>query len=146
MLEAPTPQNRKHPQQTAIMKGLLPAPKGRARNPVGHKYLEALQVNFNGDSKSSSSESPPPDYRGLDLLILGLTSGTAMDDIDFALCRFTQAVPEAPLHLDIIQVGRFVLPQGRRQLTRPSTIQLLCRPRSEPTSSPCYERTPLRRV
>ena len=91
-------------EQISAMKGLVPAPKGRARNPVGHKYLEALQANTNGDSKSSSSESPPPDYRGLDLLILGITSGTAMDDIDFALCRFTQASPEAPLHLEIIQV------------------------------------------
>jgi hypothetical protein len=86
------------------MKGLVPGLKRRTRNPVGHKYLEALQAHTNGDSKSFSSESPPPDYRGLDLLVLGITSGTAMDDIDFALCRFTQAFPEAPLHLDIVQV------------------------------------------
>lgn len=86
------------------MKGLIPAPKGRARNPVGHKYLEALQANINDDQKSFSSISAPPEQSGLDLLILGITSGTAMDDIDFALCRFTQASPEASLHLDIIQV------------------------------------------
>lgn len=91
-------------KRISTMKGLVPAPKGRARNPVGHKYLEALHAHINRDSKSSSSGSPPPEYKELDLLILGMTSGTAMDDIDFALCRFTQESPEAPLQLEIIQV------------------------------------------
>jgi hypothetical protein len=83
-----------------------PTPKGRVRTPVGHKYLEALQLKASGGSDKSKSPSPPaqPKSPGIDLLILGITSGTAMDDIDFALCRFTQASPEAPLHLDILQV------------------------------------------
>jgi 1,6-anhydro-N-acetylmuramate kinase len=89
-----------------VMKGLIPAPKGRVRTPVGHKYLEALQSRVNGDSDTSSSSSSSADHHspGLDLLILGLTSGTAMDDIDLALCRFTQESPEAPLCLEIVQV------------------------------------------
>jgi hypothetical protein len=91
-----------------VMKGLIPAPKGRVRTPVGHKYLEALQSKVSGDSSdTASSPSPSADGGkppGLNLLILGITSGTAMDDIDFALCRFTQEVPEAPLCLDLIQV------------------------------------------
>ena len=89
------------------MKGLIPAPKGRVRTPVGHKYLEALQSKVNGDSSdtaSSPSSSADDKQPGLNLLILGITSGTAMDDIDFALCRFTQEIPEAPLCLDIVQV------------------------------------------
>lgn len=88
------------------MKGLIPAPKGRVRTAVGHKYLEALQSKVNGDSDTSSSPSPSaePKSPGLNLLILGITSGTAMDDIDFALCRFTQEFPEAPLCLEIVQV------------------------------------------
>jgi hypothetical protein len=88
------------------MKGLIPAPKGRVRTPVGHKYLEALQSKVNGDSDTSSSPSPSAEEKGpgLSLLILGVTSGTAMHDIDFALCRFTQESPEAPLCLDIVQV------------------------------------------
>jgi hypothetical protein len=86
-----------------VMKGLIPAPKGRVRTPVGHKYLEALQSNTSS-STSSSSSSANQNNPGLDLLILGLTSGTAMDDIDFALCRFTQESPEAPLCLEIVQV------------------------------------------
>lgn len=128
------------------MKGLVPAPKGRTRNPVGHKYLEALQANINGDSKSSSSPSPPPESPGLDLLILGITSGTAMDDIDFALCRFTQASPEASLHLEIIQVYNLRSSTRKSQLIVYSTIVWLCPPKYGPTSSLCYEKTPPRQV
>jgi len=92
-----------------MMKGFTP-PKGRVRHPVGHKYLQALQSRVNEESdssRSSGSPSPAPEQKspGLNLLILGVTSGTAMDEIDFALCRFTQESPEAPLHLDILQVG-----------------------------------------
>lgn len=93
-----------------MMKGFRPAPKGRVRTPVGHKYLQALQLKQSEDSDSSSrssgSISPPAESKspGLNLLILGVTSGTAMDEIDFALCRFTQESPEAPLYLDVIQV------------------------------------------
>lgn len=88
------------------MKGFTPAPKGRVRTTVGHKYLEALQSKANGHTDSSTSSSPPSVQQspGLDLLILGITSGTAMDDIDFALCRFTQDSPESPLCLDLIKV------------------------------------------
>ncbi|PMD51234.1 UPF0075-domain-containing protein [Hyaloscypha bicolor E] len=98
------------------MKGLIPAPKGRVRTPVGHKYLEALQSKVNGDSDTSSSPSPSAEQNnpGLDLLILGLTSGTAMDDIDFALCRFTQGSPEAPLCLEIVQYDSVVMPSKIR--------------------------------
>lgn len=81
---------------------------GRVRTPVGHRYLEALQLHTAADIDSGSTASATPlrdEEEGLNLLILGMTSGTAMGDIDFALCRFTQANPEAPLVLDIIQVG-----------------------------------------
>lgn len=91
------------------MRGLNPpARKSRVRTPVGHKYLEALQSKVNGESEASdtpSSDSEPEQKGpGLDMLILGVTSGTAMDDIDFALCRFTQESPEAALYLDLVQV------------------------------------------
>jgi hypothetical protein len=96
-----------------VMKGLIPAPKGRVRTPVGHKYLEALQSKVNGESSDSASSpcsSAGMKQPGLDLLILGITSGTAMDDIDFALCHFTQELPEAPLCLDIVKVFPTSLP------------------------------------
>jgi len=83
------------------------ASKGRIRTPVGHKYIDALQAKVDGHSPSHSiaSRSSSTDKQaGLDLLILGVTSGTAIDAIDFALCRFTQETPEAPLYLDLIQV------------------------------------------
>lgn len=88
------------------MRGFVQPPKARVRTPVGHKYLEALQSKVNGDSDVSSSPTPSAEQKspGLDLLILGVTSGTSMDEIDFALCRFTQECPEAPLNLEIIQV------------------------------------------
>lgn len=101
------------------MKGLVPAPKGRdaRRTPVGHKYLEALQArshsNAGSDTSSSSSLERGAEQNGpgLDFLILGVTSGTAMDEIDFALCRFTQTSPEAALELEIIQVCPNYLPK-----------------------------------
>ncbi|KAH8586778.1 hypothetical protein B0O99DRAFT_528040 [Bisporella sp. PMI_857] len=99
------------------MKGVIPAPKGRIRTPVGHKYLEALQARAHGSSSSLSSVSSSAEKQpgpGLNLLILGMTSGTAMDDIDFALCRFTQESPEAPLHLDIVQHDSVVMPSKIR--------------------------------
>jgi hypothetical protein len=118
-----------------VMKGLIPAPKGRVRTPVGHKYLEALQSKVNGDSDTSSSPSPSAEQNnpGLDLLILGLTSGTAMDDIDFALCRFTQGSPEAPLCLEIVQVLSSVS-CSLALLTSSSTIPLSCLQRFEAIS------------
>jgi hypothetical protein len=92
---------------------------GRVRTPVGHRYLEALQLHAAGDTDRESATSVTPlsdDDEGLNLLILGMTSGTAMGDIDFALCRFTQANPEAPLVLDIIQVWHhaFLTPPDAR--------------------------------
>ena len=80
----------------------------RVRTPVGHRYLEALQLHATADTDGGSTTSATPSQdedEGLNFLILGMTSGTAMGDIDFALCRFTQSNPEAPLVLDIIQVG-----------------------------------------
>jgi hypothetical protein len=139
-----------------VMKGLIPAPKGRVRTPVGHKYLEALQSKVNGegrvrtpvghkylealqskvngnysDSASSPSSSAEGKEPGLNLLILGITSGTAMDDIDFALCRFTQEIPEAPLCLDIVQVFPSSLPQKTNFLPN-ATVRFRCHAFEDP--------------
>jgi len=99
------------------MKGLIPAPKGRVRTAVGHKYVEALQAKVNGNASDGSiprSHSTEKKHAGLNLLILGVCSGTAMNEIDFALCRFTQDTPEAALCLDIIQVRAFMVKNTRR--------------------------------
>ncbi len=80
----------------------------KMRTPVGHRYLEALHAQMSIPLNSSnvfiggSGRSDRSD--DLDLTVLGITSGMDMNEIDFALCRFTQASPETPLHLDILQV------------------------------------------
>lgn len=97
-----------------VMKGgLIPAPKGRVRNPVGHKYLEALQAKAYGKTPEREVLRAEQKDTALDLLVLGVTSGTAMDSIDFALCKFNQESPEAPLHLDVIQVRPLLSSQSQ---------------------------------
>jgi hypothetical protein len=40
----------------------------------------------------------------LDITVMGMNSGTAMDGIDCALVRYRQDSPEAPLHMEILKV------------------------------------------
>ncbi|KAJ5307660.1 hypothetical protein N7476_008316 [Penicillium atrosanguineum] len=47
----------------------------------------------------------------LDITVMGMNSGTAMDGIDCALVRYRQASPEAPLHMEILKYDEFPVPQ-----------------------------------
>lgn len=119
--------------------GVPHAPKGRVRNAIGHRYLDIL--NAGGDTDASSTTSTESSHDGgLDLLVLGFTTSTAMDEIDFALCRFTQSTPDAPLFLDLIKVCS-CLKQWPSPLMVSSMIQLSCPPRFVVRSSRCCKQT-----
>lgn len=54
----------------------------------------------NGSAHVNSSRCCVADGT-LDITVMGMNSGTAMDGIDCALVRYRQDSPEAPLHMEI---------------------------------------------
>lgn len=62
-----------------------------------------------------------PNGAALDLTILGMNSGTAMDGIDCALVRYRQDTPTTPLHMEILKVWQTYL-HLPFSMTSPSTF------------------------
>jgi hypothetical protein len=85
---------------------------GAATN--GHAVNGHTTNGLNGHTNGTPRRNPDG---SLDIKVLGMNSGTAMDGIDCALVHYRQASPIAPLHMDLLQVYILLRPSCIRRLT-----------------------------
>ncbi|KAK5293282.1 hypothetical protein LTR99_010209 [Exophiala xenobiotica] len=79
---------------------------GAATN--GHAVNGHTTNGLNGHTNGTPRRNPDG---SLDIKVLGMNSGTAMDGIDCALVHYRQASPTAPLHMDLLQYDELPVPQ-----------------------------------
>lgn len=60
----------------------------------------------NGTYTNGNGHSTKHTDGSLDVTVLGMNSGTAMDGIDCALVRYRQESPTAPLHMEVLKVDK----------------------------------------
>lgn len=93
------------PLKTILAMGSIPNHSGLN----GHT-TNTSHTNGNGCSSNATNGLHRRADGSLDLRVLGMNSGTAMDGIDCALVRYRQESPTAPLHMEVLKVNKALAP------------------------------------
>jgi hypothetical protein len=91
---------------------------------------------MNGHASTNRHASRQAAQGSLDLIVLGMNSGTAMDGIDCALVRYRQESPKAPLHMDILKVTEDPLAPLHNQTPDKEAVRRIAKPKLDQGACP----------
>ncbi|WZH50212.1 Anhydro-n-acetylmuramic acid kinase [Fusarium acuminatum] len=77
----------------------------------GHSSTNSLPSDPQGQSSNGNGHHQQSTSTALNLTVLGMNSGTAMDGIDCALVRYYQQTPEDALHMELLKYDEMPVPQ-----------------------------------